>query len=63
MAGFRIFRKDGLARQQRECMELCLDGKPTETLWVRIGKQTNVGDTVVNASQLLQIAWSARNRR
>jgi len=36
-------------RERQECMELCqgIDDEPGESLWVRISRQTNMGDIVV----------------
>lgn len=50
MARFKIFRKDRVATWQWECQESCLDGESTETLWVRIGKQTSLGDTALSTN-------------
>ena len=42
-------------REQWDLLELCLglNDEPTESLWVRISRQSDVGDTAV---RLLQIA-------
>jgi len=40
-------------REQLECMELCLDYGPTESLWARIKEKTNMGDIVVGVSYML----------